>query len=772
MQTKIVADVIRLVLVVAVSAALTVTAQGQDTDRSAEYKAEMESIEHFNKVQREADMPEMPIPSYEEWLKAKQEAEASAVASSDTNAAPSGPTKQERMRQWLNTGLRTAAGQRGTVAQIQNERRARLWVKSAESIVVHEKQMDEARTVIKDFGLAEQGKTPDGNVLGLIGIENGMPRFNITYNAVAADTISVDELWPSGSSGLSITGSNTVMGIWDGGDVLTNHYEFVSGAASRAQDKDGTSSLPPDFHPTAVAGTMMAQGVGYAAAKGMAYLGQLWTYDWFQDLETEMNSAYANNVRLSNHSYGQQAGWGTVVLGDGSVTNCWFGDLAISGSESYLFGRYEELCSNVDAVAYGNPLSLPVWAAGNERDDAAPPAGSWYVTFTNGTPIWSNGSRPNDYFQGGFDTIADRGLAKNVLSIGAVYKIAGGYSGTGSVNIAGFSSCGPSDDGRVKPDVVATGVGLFTPILYPPDPTNPYYYTTNASGTSFSSPSAAGAVGLLVDLRKRLVPEFPYLASTLKGIILHTADDASTRGPDYRTGWGLINADTAASLVQNDHDTGGKQFIKEVSLLNSNDIEFAVTATGGVPLKVTICWTDPADAVQPVQLDPTNRVLVNDLDLRIIGPTGVTNLPWILNSSNPSNAATTGDNYRDNVEQVVITNVAAGTQYVVRVTHKGTLVDDTGQAAYQDVSIVLSGIFPETRADLAVAQAALAGDEEMLLWPSVVGQNYRVQTAIDLMNQAWTNLSAEISATKTNTAWESGGAPSGDLRFYRLIETN
>lgn len=772
MQTKIIAGVTkRLVLSSVVSICLCVAVQAQDADRSAEYKAEIASIEQFNEVQREADMPEIPMQTYEEWLKAKAEEDATALAAEPAEHTQT-RTKQEQMRQWLNPGVHTADGEPSSLAQIQETRRQRLWVKSTLTRKVHEREMEEARSWVKQFGFAEQGKTEDGQVLGLIGIQNGIPRYNITYNAVAADTISVDELWPGGSSGLSITGSNTVMGIWDGGDVLTNHYEFVSGANSRAKDMDGISSLPVDSHPTAVAGTMTAAGIGYANAKGMAYRAELWTYDWYYDLDTEMNSAYANNVRLSNHSYGQQAGWGTITLSGPIVTNCWWGDLAVSGAESYYFGRYDSYCSNVDAIAYGNPLSLPVWAAGNDRDDAAPPAGSQYVTFTNGAAIWSTGTRPNDYFQGGYDTITDRGLAKNVLSIGAVYKIAGGYSGTSTVNMAGFSSWGPTDDGRIKPDVVAAGVGLFTPIRYPPDPNNPYYYTTNASGTSFSSPSAAGAVGLLVDLRKRLVPEYPYLASTLKGILLHTADEASTRGPDYQTGWGLVNADTAATLVQADYDTGDKQFVKEVTLLNSNDIEFVVTATDGVPLKVTICWTDPAGTAQPLQLDPTNRVLVNDLDLRVINPTGTTNLPWVLNPASPSNAATTGDNYRDNVEQVVITNATAGTQYIVRVTHKGNLVDDTGQPASQDISIILSGIVPETRADLAIAQAAMDAAGEMALWPSVVGQNYRVQTAIDLMNQVWTNASAEISATKTNTSWESGASPSGELQFYRLIKTN
>lgn len=767
MKTRNIAGVAWLVLAASVFIGTT-TAQAQSTDRTDEYKTEIAAIEHFNEVQREADMPEMSIPTYEEWLNAKESAETLALATKSAMPADS-PSKKEKMRQWLNTGIQSADSRPTTQHEMHMARRERLWAMSAQLLKAHEAEMAEARAWIKQAGLAEFGKTEDGGVMGLVGLHEGLPRYNITYNAAAADTISVDELWPGGSSGLSITGSNVLMAIWDGGDVLTNHLEFTSG---RAIDMDGISPLPVDWHPTAVAGTMAAGGIGYSAAKGMAYQSPLWTYDWLNDLLSEMNSAYANDVRLSNHSYGQQAGWGTAILGDGSVTNCWWGDLAISGAESHYFGRYDSYCTNVDAIAYGNPRSLTVWAAGNDRDDSAPPAGSQYVTFTNGTPIWSTASRPHDYAKGGYDTITDRGLAKNVLTIGAVYKIVGGYGGTGTVNMSAFSGWGPTDDGRIKPDVVAAGVGLFTPIRHPAYPDNPYYYTTNASGTSFSSPSAAGAVGLLVDLRARLAPQHPFLSSTLKGLLIHTADEAASVGPDYKTGWGLVNADTAASLVQADHDTGGKQFIKEVTLLNGDYIEFAVTATGGVPLKVTIAWTDPAGAAQPLQLNPTNLVLVNDLDLRVVSASGTTNLPWILNPTSPSNSATRGDNYRDNVEQVVVTNATAGEQFIVRVTHKGTLVDDTGQPASQDLSIILSGIVPETRAELAIVEADFSGGSELILWPSVVGQNYRVQTAVDLLEQVWTNTSAEISATKTNTAWESGITPDGELQFYRLIETN
>lgn len=155
------------------------------------------------------------------------------------------------MRQWLNKGVRSADDQLSSIADVEMKRLERLWAKSAQLLEAHQAEMEEARAWAKQHGFAESARLPDGGVMGLVGIRNGIPKYNVTYNAGAADTISVDEVWPSGSTGLDIAGSNTLLGIWDGGDVLTNHYEFTSGGAtSRAVDQDGTSSLPVDPHPT------------------------------------------------------------------------------------------------------------------------------------------------------------------------------------------------------------------------------------------------------------------------------------------------------------------------------------------------------------------------------------------------------------------------------------------------------------------------------------------------------------------------------------------
>ena len=133
---------------------------------------------------------------------------------------------------------------------------------------------------------------------------------------------------------------------------------------------------------------------------------------------------------------------------------------------------------------------------------------------------------------GGYDTISDLGCSKNILTIGAVYPN-GGFTSPTNVIWAGFSSCGPTDDGRIKPDVVAAGVAIITT-----DSANDYAYQS-ISGTSFAAPSVAGSANLLGQYYRQLhTNSADLLSSTIKGLVIHTADAATTNaGPSYRFGW-------------------------------------------------------------------------------------------------------------------------------------------------------------------------------------------------------------------------------------------
>jgi hypothetical protein len=200
---------------------------------------------------------------------------------------------------------------------------------------------------------------------------------------------------------------------------------------------------------------------------------------------------------------------------------------------------------------------------------------------------------------------------------------------------------------------------------------------------------------LLQEYYGKLHDSTPMLSATLKALLIHTADEAGNNpGPDYTFGWGLVDMQKAAAVITS--DTGDQsQQIKQSSLTQgSKDQEtFTVTASGKMPVSATICWTDPPGTVASMSshnFQDTAIKLVNDLDLRITD--NVTNkvyMPWILDPKNPGNAATKGDNIRDNVEKVELgDSTVPGRTYSITVSHKGTIVKNSGIQAY---SIIMSG---------------------------------------------------------------------------------
>ena len=221
----------------------------------------------------------------------------------------------------------------------------------------------------------------------------------------------------------------------------------------------------------------------------------------------------------------------------------------------------------------------------------------------------------------------------------------------------------------------------------------------------------------------------------------------------------------AAQLITNDLAGDGHAHIKEVALPNGESIEFPVLATNNQPLKITIVWTDPPGPELAPAVDPTNLVLINDLDLRVVSPSGTTNYPWVLDPVNPATAASTGDNFRDNVEQVLIASPVDG-MYSVKVNHKGTLSN-----GWQDVSILISGNLPLEKSELAIVDVnRLLAPTNTLEWPSVVGQFYRVQSITNLIDGVWSDLTGDISALRTNIVFGVNTNPEPEVLFFRVNE--
>ena len=499
------------------------------------------------------------------------------------------------------------------------------------------------------------------------------PVYYVTDNAVAADTVSTDEVNPGGSAGLSLDGAGETLGIWDGGSVRDTHQEF--GGRVLNNDAAGLSD-----HSTHVAGTMIASGVT-AAARGMAPGASLRGWDFNNDVpEMITEQLAASPVIVSNHSYGFITGWIFSFFNDGLWA--WFGDVAVSTQEDWLFGFYTSSARDVDQLAYDSPNYIVVTSAGNDRNDSGPSAGSlhWHFDTNVGAFVQSTDVHPGDGGASGYDTIGGGfGSAKNVLTIGAVNDIPGGYTGPGDVVMSSFSGWGPADDGRIKPDLVANGVSLFSSMAG----SNSDY--GNFSGTSMSSPNTAGSLALLGQHAQSLFGS-RFSGATMRALAIHTADDAGNPGPDYTFGWGLLNTETAARVMTETSLGQPTSEIYELTLANSTpqSLFFDASATSGT-VRVTAVWTDPAGTLPPDGLDPATPVLVNDLDIRLIDPDSMTHQPFVLNPAVPGAAATTGDNFRDSIEQIVQSPPVVGT-YRIDITHKGSLQGGVAQP----VSVIIS----------------------------------------------------------------------------------
>lgn len=516
---------------------------------------------------------------------------------------------------------------------------------------------------------------PKGGEVSFLGLYNGYPMYYKTDNREAAWTISTHELWTGGSLGLNLNGENMLIGEWDGGLIRESHQEFEN----RGTQKDGASNLSD--HATHVGVTLIGKGVN-AGAKGMSAKALLDAYYWDND-ESEMATAAANGLLISNHSYGLVTGWWE----DKSENQWkWLGDTNISSQVDWKYGYYDWQSKDWDEIAFNAPNYLIFKSAGNDRGSKLPSGVSIHYVYDASLGDWvpSSTSRAE---VGQYDCISGSGLAKNVMTVGAVNPINAGYSQSSDVVMSSFSGWGPTDDGRIKPDIVANGVNVFSALSGSDNAYGSY------NGTSMATPNAAGSALLLQQLYKEKFGVFMRSAS-LKGLIIHNADEAgNNEGPDYRFGWGLMNTEKSAIHLLN---LDSLSLLEENYLAKNDTNEIIVYSDGLSPLKASIVWTDPASFPRNPALDDRSAHLINDLDLRIISVDQSNSfLPWKLDPNNPSAAATKGDNDRDNVEQVLINNPSAGF-YKIRITHKSGL---TGNG--QNYSLLVSGISSGLQARIA-----------------------------------------------------------------------
>jgi hypothetical protein len=449
-------------------------------------------------------------------------------------------------------------------------------------------------------------------------------------------------------------------GTHTAGDMAGDNYEHP--ATKTTAGHDSQDGMAPGAK-------IVFQDIGNSNGQLTGMIG-VPMYDLFKQ-------AYDTGVRIHNNSYGAA-----------NITVAYDSDSASS-----------------DAACWEMNDLVAVFAAGNSGSDA------------NGRPLPSSLGGTGSTAK---NTIVAGASGPVEISIGVILHLQN--------DLVIFSSQGPTADGRIKPDVVAPGIvysattdsntvidlgGGRNTTSVTDDNCNVDPPGSITMGTSFSSPLTAGAATLA---RQYFTDGFWYSgqadedngfnptnalvkASIINGavpltgvIITYTGDFPLSQPPSFAQGWGRVNLENALHFDGDDrvtitlNDTPNPApnnpmftaplapFPYATAPLSTGD-EFSwnlPACQAGKILKVTLVWSDPPAA------PGANVTLINNLDLKVEAPNGdIYRGNMEYDAGGFSQPSTSGDtDTRNNVEQVVIGDVAAGS-YLVTVS--GTAVNGNGQ---------------------------------------------------------------------------------------------
>lgn len=606
-------------------------------------------------------------------------------------------------------------------------------LEDAELAAAHEKA--------KRLGIPLEVDRPGGGKAYLVGFDGDLPIYEGPDNVNAA--ISTAANLVRATAPFNANGSGLVFGLWEAGGIpRLTHQEF----GGRITVRDGSATVTD--HATHVAGTLAGAGVN-PALLGMAPAALIDAYNSTSDASeaTAAGASYPGEpgkIYISNHSYGFIRGWNG---------NTWYGGFTDDGNANDIetrWGIYDSNSVTWDGMTYNLPYYLPFMSAGNERNDGPPATGAvWYQGPSGTERNYDPAQHPpgDGQYKGGYDLLESRKAAKNVMTVGAANDaVSAGARHAPNGTLTAFSSTGPADDGRIKPDIVANGASL----LSAGSASDTATYT--ASGTSMSGPNAAGSAMLLVDYYRQRFPGQAMRASTLKALIIHTADDIGNPGPDYQYGWGLMNTEAAARVIEKHAGSGDNPLMIEDRLTTAdNSHTRSFTWNGEDPIRVTLCWTDPPATSSTAHDNRTPR-LVNNLNLTVTGPGGSTHLPFVMpyvgnwSEAMLSAPAITGVNNVDNVEQVYVAAPPQPGLYTVTVNHAGSLTH--GEQRY---SLIITGGITDVVQVSPLTGLAASGDAGGPFTPSqktytITNSGETPENWTASADQPWVELSA-VSGT-------------------------
>ncbi len=378
----------------------------------------------------------------------------------------------------------------------------------------------------------------------------------------------------------NLNGDGIKIGLVDGGSVRSTHVE-LRGRVHNLSNAD------INLHATHVAGTLISSGVHLYKSRGFAKNAQLFSLNY-------SDSYFADSVKklfdeegvlISNHSYG------------------------FEGSKG--IGEYDGESKKLDLLIRSNPYLLVVMAAGNDGKK------------------WEKDSSYTKW-----NLIKGGANAKNVITVASVNDR--------SSYINDFSSRGPIDGGRLKPDIAMDGNNVLSTSDYDDTAYKRMY------GTSMATPAATGTIALLSQRYKQLTNSNPRV-DTMKAILFNTAQDIENKGPDFKSGFGRIDALSAVKVI--DTLSSNEPLIK-LDTIHKNEIQkYYIANKDYQKFKVTVAWID--DTVDNCGSCANDRI-INDIDIYLKDEeSGKIIYPYTLDEYDPNAPAKQNRaNRRDPQEQI------------------------------------------------------------------------------------------------------------------------
>jgi len=322
---------------------------------------------------------------------------------------------------------------------------------------------------------------------------------------------------------------------------------------------------------------------------------------------------------------------------------------ALSGPGVYtlLNSAYSSGGARIHTNSWGSYNSGGQYSTQSEDADDRTSTWDQYWTYDGMTVLFAAGNERDD-------GVSPPGTAKNVITVGAHVNR---YSSNPADEMYYWSSRGPTDDGRIKPDIVAAGDYVRSckaqEASEAPDNLNDQWYV-EYSGTSMATPAAAGASAIvreyLMEIAERPEPQ----GALVKAMLILGAEDMGTRDiPNNNEGWGRLNL--VNSLLPDSQVGDVGIFVDDRSRLSSGQeasYNFDVTRSGE-PLKIVLAWSDyPGSAF-------SNTQLRNDLNLEVSSPDG--SITYMGNDFSNGRSTTGGAaDSKNNVEVVLIDSASTG----------------------------------------------------------------------------------------------------------------